>query len=128
MTLVQSSYRSRSPRTGTVSAPAALSLLLNSETSSERSTRATRPPSLATPAATPSPMPCADPVTTATLPSNRPAWITGAAPRRSRGGLLDPGEHGGLGVLAVRDDDVPRRRQVAALVRRDQVQVVLADV
>src|SRR4051812_8290751 len=83
---------SRSAVIARASAPAASASCRTPSTRSERSTRATLPPSRARRRATVWPMPCAAPVTTATLPAKRPAKVVIAASRRGPVGLADGGD------------------------------------
>src|SRR5690349_18550258 len=116
--------RSRSETRPMVCAPSAASLSLTSYTSSERSTRATAPPSRAALVATASPRPCAAPVTTSAFPSNRPGKIMSTrAPR-----LLDAGPHRRLRVVVVIVDDPPEGLEITALEGVDDLDVVLRDV
>jgi hypothetical protein len=71
---------SRSTMIAIASAPAASASWRTSSTSGERSTSASLPPSCAMRSATVRPMPCAAPVTTATLPAKRPGKITAILP------------------------------------------------
>src|SRR3954452_2278474 len=117
-------YCSRFETRPMVCAPSAVSFPLTSYTSSERSTRATAPPSRAALVATASPRPCAAPVTTRVLPSKRPGKIISTrAPR-----LFDPRAHRRLGVIVVLGNDRPQGLEVAVLERLDDLDVVLRDV
>src|SRR5919106_5739459 len=121
-------YRSRSEASPTVRAPSLASFSATSWTIGERSTRATTPPSRAALVATASPRPCAAPVTTMTLSSNRPGKSMSALTPRLLGLHLDAGMHRRLGVLGVSDDGPPGGVEVTARERVDHVAVVLGDV
>src|SRR3954470_7558119 len=101
MAVVAPAKVSRSAVIASASAPAPSASCRTPSTKSERSTRATFPPSRARRSATVWPMPCAAPVTTATLPAKRPAKVVMATSRRGPVGLADGGDRAARRELLV---------------------------